>query len=430
MNAVTKRALCVGAAAVMSLSASSCELIDYDIIEEQHTAVSRPVVIDFSWWGNEERSDYTVRGINEYERKEQNLDIRPMVSDFTGYKENLDALFACKKEPDIMMINSAWLPEYSPDGEGFCDLSLYADEIALSNFSDTELSYGTVNGNLNALPVSLNAMSFYYNRQLLNKYGLSVPETWDDLFHCAEVLAPDGIFTLESSDRHYWKMLIAHEEQYTGREAFGENGFINVDVISMMTFYKQLIEKRVVPMKDFDRNDFLGGRTAGVMLWVSDAQYYVTPIEESGGEAIVGGYPHMAMNKRFGWYVKPTSLYAISRNSQNPREAARFLNYLMNDSHMAELQGTEKGVPLSRSALETLEGNNMLMGVPYQASQMIDQNAGLLKLMAPEMEDLDRVSCFFEYFDMFYYGQMAVDEAAEEFLRQYPFTGSSGGGRQ
>ncbi|MCR5123452.1 MAG: ABC transporter substrate-binding protein [Ruminococcus sp.] len=420
-----KKALSVILAAAFCFTASSCRqltnMIGDNVSEEQHKEISRPVVLGFSWWGNEIRSDYTIRGINEYEQREPGVDIRPTASDFTGYKENLDSLIVCRKEPDIMVINSAWLPEYSPDGEGFCNLYDYADKIDLSNFSETELSYGTVNGKLNALPVSLNAVTFYYNRYLLNGYGLSVPKTWDDLFACAEELSKHDIYTLGSTGRHYWKMLIAHEEQISGKEAFSADGFGVQNVVSMMEFYKQLLDRGVIMRKDFDRSDFIDGRTAGALLWVSDAQYNISPITEKGGTAVIGTYLTTEAPQRFGWYVKPTNLYAISKYSENPAEAASFLNYLMNDSRMAELQGTEKGVPLSKSALETLEAKNLLRGVPYQASQMIEQNAAKLELMPAKMEDLDMVNCFFEQFDLYYYGQKTVTSAAYGFLDKYSF---------
>lgn len=423
MKRYIRKALPAAVAAALCLSAASCTFQDKILKrKDQHIEISRPAVISFSWWGSEIRSDYTIQGIREYESRVPEVDIRGMTSDLTGYKENLDALIAGNKEPDIIMLNSSWLPEYSPDGNGFCDLNQFSDVIDLSNFSVTELSYGTVDGKLNALPVSLNAMSFYYNRRMLNSYGLTAPQTWDDLFKCAEVLSKDEKYVLISSSRHYWKMLIAREEQITGKASFGSEGFGEDNVISMMLFYKQLLDKKVIPFKEYDRSDFLNGKALGEMLWVSDAQYYAAPLEDKGSEVMVGEYLRMKTNRRFGWYVKPTSLYAISRNSEHPREAAKFLNFLMNDSTMTELQGTEKGVPLSRSALEVLEAKSMLTGIPYQASKMVEDNSDRLELMPTQLEDPDRVNAFFEYFDLFYYGKISVYEAAESFVKKYPFT--------
>ena len=414
-----KRALCLLCAAVTGLCASACGAPGSAV---KHIPIELPTRVSLSWWGNELRSDYTVQGIKEYEQSHKDIDVVPYTGDFSGYKETLDTLMSCNKEPDIVMINSAWLPEYSPDGEGFADLYEYSDELKLSNFSDKELSYGTMNGKLNALPIALNAVTFYYNKAILDRYGLQVPKTWDDFFTCAKAMSADGIYPLVSSYKHYWKMLIAREEQLTGREAFGsENPFTEENAASMFEFFKRLNDEKVIPPQEYEKTDFLEGHVACALLWVSDGQYYISPLAEEGGEVVIGEYPLEDGCKRFGWYVKPTSLYAISKNAEHPREAAELLNYLMNDSRMAELQGTEKGIPLSRSALETLGGRQMLSGVTYEAATKLNDNADSFSLMPPLLEDNERVNKFFEYFELYYYGRMTAEDAAAAFVAKYPF---------
>ena len=414
-----KRLVCALCAAAVGIAASSCGKNEPEI---QHIPIELPTRVSVSWWGNELRSDYTFQGIREYEQKHKDIDIVPNTGDFTGYKENLDTLMSCGKEPDIVMINSAWLPEYSPEGEGFADLYEYSDILKLSNFSEKELSYGTMNGRLNALPIALNAVTFYYNKGLLDSYGLQVPTTWEDFFDCAKAMSADGKYPLVSSYKHYWKMLIAREEQLTGREAFGsENWFTEENVASMFEFFKRLSDEKVIPPNEYEKSDFLDEKVACAVLWVSDGQFYVSPLAEEGGEVVIGDYPVEQDYKRYGWYLKPTSLYAISKNSRHPKEAAEFLDYLMNDSRMAELQGTEKGIPLSRSALETLGGRQMLSGVTYEAATKLNDSSDSFSLMPPLLEDNERINRFFEYYELYYYGRMTARDAAEIFVSKYPF---------
>ena len=420
VSSVMKRTVCVLCAAVTGLCASSCAL---DSTEVQHIPIVMPTRLTVSWWGNELRSDYTIKGIKEYEQRKSDIDIIPCSNDFSGYKETLDSLMRCRKEADILMINSAWLPEYSPDGEGFLDLNEYSNLISLSNFDEKELSYGTMNGKLNALPIALNSVTFYFNKQMLDSYDLTVPQTWDDLFSCAEVLSKDGIYTIESSYKHYWKMLIAREEQLTGKEVFGDrNYFTEENVVSMFEFFKRLQDEKVIPEEEYAKPDFLEGKTAGAALWVSEAEYYVTPLEKSGGVVSIGEYLTEPGAKRFGWYVKPTSLLAVSKNSEHPEDAVKLLDYLMNDSRMAELQGTEKGIPLSRSALETLESKGLLTGLTYEAATALNDKADMFDLMPPLLEDNARVNKFFEYYELYYYERMSVKDAARAFVTQYPFS--------
>ena len=45
-----------------------------------------------------------------------------------------------------------------------------------------------------------------------------------------------------------------------------------------------------------------------------------------------------------------------------------------------------------------------------------------MELMAPELEDTARIEDFFRLFDLWYYGQTELDEAAETFVADYPFS--------
>ncbi len=400
---------------MLTLLLTGCTPEDDDL----HSQIELPEKISFSWWGSELRSDYTMDGIEIFEKENEGISVRPYPNEFTGYKENLDALMMSGNEYDVIQINSSWIDEYSPDGSGFYDLNELSDIIHLNNFSDVELSYGTRGGKLNAIPISLNAQTFYYNKTLLDDYGLTVPETWNDLFACAEVLKQNGILLLDASAKSHWLTLIAHEEQLTGKKAFGS--FDTENVKSMFEFEAKLIDSGVLSRKEYVREDFLDKKTAGVILWVSDAQFYVEPVNELGGSVEIGNYVTIPNCERLGWYVKPTSLYAISRTTKHPEEAAKLVDFLLNSDKMAVLQGTEKGVPLSRSALETLDGQLMLTGVSYDASMKINEQNDI-ELMDQELEETARIDEFFRLFDLWYYGKMPLDEAALAFVNQYPFT--------
>lgn len=416
MKKVSQRAAAAAVSVAVMLTTCSCSA------NETRVPIERPQTISFSWWGNDTRSNYTVAALEEFEQKNPGIDVVPSCGDFTGYKENLDALFSCGKESDIIQINYGWLKDYSPDGEGFYDLGELSDAIGLENFTEEQLSYGTVDGKLNAIPISLNAVTFYYNQNIFDEYGLELPKTWDDLFTCAETLSKHGIYTLETADVYCWLMLTAREEQISGKAVFDENGeygFDEQNVISMMEFYKSLIDGGVMPPygEPYSKENYVEGSAAGQLLWISDAQYYVAPLDESGaGKTAVGDYLTAGDCARSGWYIKPTSLYAVSKNTSDPELTAKLLNFLLNDPVMAELQGIEKGIPLSSSALETLSANDMLSGVPYEASRQVSQTDIELSLMPSELENSDTYKAFFEQFGLYFYGRVSAEQAALDFL--------------
>ncbi|MBR1724834.1 MAG: carbohydrate ABC transporter substrate-binding protein [Ruminococcus sp.] len=406
-------------AAVMTLSSCSFK---HMIVMQSRRDISVPTTISFSWWGSEARNSYTLEGIRTFEKDyDSRLEVHSFPYDFEGYKSNLDALVRSGKEYDIMQLNSSWVQSLTQDYDALYDLNELSDYIELSNFSDEQLSYCTVDGKLCGLPTSLNALTFYHNTLLYANYELNPPTTWDELFAAAEVMSPDGVYVLESNVKHYWIMSIAHEEQLTGRSAFGD-GFDAENVVSMMEFYKSLRDEKVIPTETYTKELFFEGGCASEVMWVSDAEFYAEPLNSQGGLLQVGSCLKSDDQKRTGWYVKPNQVYSIKKSTEHPEEAAQLLNFLVNDSRMAKLQGTEKGIPLSSSALEVLEANNMLNGASYEAGKLINDNISSYELMPAQLEETERYEAFFEQFTLFDSGEKTAQQAAEDFVAEYPFT--------
>ncbi len=86
-----------------------------------------------------------------------------------------------------MQINWPWFPIFSRTGDGFYDINTLSDTFDLSQYPAKELKSTTINGKLNAIPISLNVPGFYYNTETWKKAGLAFPKNWDDLFAAGKV---------------------------------------------------------------------------------------------------------------------------------------------------------------------------------------------------------------------------------------------------
>jgi oligogalacturonide transport system substrate-binding protein len=319
--------------------------------------------------------------------------------------------------PDVMQINYSWLSEYSPDGEGFYDINTLSDYIDLSNYKDIELSYGTVNGKLNALPIAFNSETVYYNKDVFDKYGLDLPKTWDDYFAAAKVMSKDGVYPMAMGEKAMFFFLLSYFEQTTGNSACDENGNLILtrdDIKYMLTFYKRLFdEKVIIPVDRYNINYFLTLKAAGVVGWVSDANSYCSTLVESGADIVVGSYPVAEGAKKLGWYIKPATLYAISKTTEEPVAAAKLLNFLLNSTEMAELQKTEKGIPISDTAQQYLVDNNLLDGLVYEANNQMSDNQEKMSVMAPVLEQENVYISFKDDATYYLYGKKSLDEVTE-----------------
>ncbi|MBD5158884.1 MAG: carbohydrate ABC transporter substrate-binding protein, partial [Ruminococcus sp.] len=228
------------------------------------------------------------------------------------------------------------------------------ENFDISNFSGDVLEYGIKNDRLNAIPIAMNAETVYINKDIYDKYGLDTPQTWDDLFNSADIMKKDGIYAMSGASKSIWLYLIAHTEQVTGKRIIKNNklNFKAKDFQNMIEFYKELVDRSVIPQLEYyDSKEISKGTYAGSIAWVSDATNYFGTMIEDGVNIITADYTTLdGNNVGEGWYAKPATMYAVSKNTQHPEEAGLLLDFLMNSPEMAELQGVEKGIPLSNSA--------------------------------------------------------------------------------
>ncbi len=336
----------------------------------------QPTEIVFSWWGNDSRHEYTIRAIRRFEKSHPKIKVSLKYSNWVGYSERIRMEMMSNTEADVMQINYPWLQEYSPDGNRFFDLYKDRGDINLVSFTEEEEEMGTIDGKLNALPISLNTPAFYWNQTLLSSHGLEVPATWEDLFAMAKVLSRENIYCISTEPQFVWFLCTAYAEQQSGHKLLGEEGellFAQEDLALMMEFYQRLIDEGVLmPVDTFDKYDLAKQVTAGAVGWTNSAEAYCEEAVAEGFEMVVGKQLASSDAKRSGWYYKPTVLYAVSANTEHPKESVLLLNFLLNNREMTLEQKLEKGVPVSNAARKTLEENNLLTGLPYEAFLELD----------------------------------------------------------
>ena len=266
-----KRLLAALTASVMMML-TACG--DEAVVHEQNETVE----ITLSWWGNDLRTEYTLKAISKFEEKYPYIKVKSSYSEWSGYEARSKVQMMSNTEADVMQINAGWLPQYSKDGSGYYDIDKLKEYVDLTNFPEEILEYGRRGGVLNAIPIAMNAETVYINKTVYEKYGLSVPTTWNELFEAAKVMSPDGVYPMSGADKSLWLYMIAYTEQQNGKHFFDENGaitFDKADLKMMIEFYCRLVKENVIPkMEDYQRLNIDRGVYAGTIAWVSDAMNY------------------------------------------------------------------------------------------------------------------------------------------------------------
>ncbi len=396
----------------------------YSSREQEESAVQdrSQATVDFSWWGNDVRHQYTLDGLDIFEQKHPEIKVNAMYGVWDGYEKRYQIYMKSQTNADVMQINYAWLDTYSPDGNGYYDLRELDDIIDLSNFSAQDLAVGTQGGKLNALPIAYNCTTFYYNQDLYDQYGLEIPKSWDDLFAAAKVMQKDGVYPLGMVTKHAFMCMLAWYEQTSGEAMFTKEGKLHIQesgAEQMLDFLAKLIDEKVIPPIDqFSADDFFTERVAGTACWASDEQRYCAPLVESGKHVVLGDFLMTDTPKRFGWYIKPATMYAIGANTDHPQAAAELINYLLNASDMALLQGTEKGTPVSQVAREALVESGALDDLAVATNDRMRENEENMEIMLPVMENTEVLNVFKNQLDRYIYAVNDLQQCAKTFVRE------------
>jgi len=376
--------------------------------------------IQFSWWGNDSRVEYTLKGIELFESENPLVKIEPKFDSWSKYEKDFEAAFESGECADVMQINFDWLDKYSPDGNGFYDINTLSEYVDLYNYTLKDLAYGTVSGKLNAIPIAFNTAIPVFDKSFFDKNSLKIPSTWDELFSLARVLKQSDRYVFTLSNRHLLFLAIAWFEQSYSKKVFLMNGKLNVseeELGLIFDFVRRLVQEHVVysPTRGFKISALREQKIVGALLWCNEISLFVKEVESLGGSAVLGNFITTSGAKESGWYLKPASMYAIKKDCKNPEAAAKFLNFLVNNQEFALLQKNDKGVPVSNKTLTTLMENNQLESLQYFALLKIRFNRGSINPMLPVMEDNAVIKAFaksaFDYAE----GKVSKSDAVNAF---------------
>ena len=111
-----------------------------------------------------------------------------------------------------------------------------------------------------------------------------------------------------------------------------------------------------------DKNaKWINGKYAGIYTWDSSAKKMADALVESvdkpGQEMVIGDF--IKFGDYNGGFTKIAQAFAVPSTCEHPKEAAMLINFLLNDPEGAEICGTERGIPCSKTAVTLLNDKNI-----------------------------------------------------------------------
>lgn len=324
-----------------------------------------PIELRFNWWGGDARNEKTLNAIQKFEEKYPNIKVTAEYESFSGHEEKLALAIKSGNAPDVMQLDYTWVNDYSPNGDNFYDLNRLSHIIDLSNFDESSLQTFTMNGKLQALPVSRTGRAFGWNIKTFEEIGIDYPTTGEELLAAGQAFKAYGedyypLLLLDLDRAFFLRYYI--ESKYD--KNWIEDGQFNVtkeELTDGFDYLKTLEENHVIPTDEKLAGDgaenietnanWIAGKYAGIYLYDTSLRNKFKAVTDS--DYAVGDY--IALGDYHGSELKSSMEFAISANTQHPAEAAALMQFLLADPDAVQTLGTDRGIPANKAAIEALD---------------------------------------------------------------------------
>lgn len=364
-----------------------------------------PVTLRFSWWGNDDRHERTLKVIEMYQEKHPNITIEP---EYRGKseREKVATELGSGTCADIVQLNPPWMGDFVANGDFFVDLGQYGFDVEGFDKNLIE-DYCTYNGTLITLPSGLNARTYLMNKTKLDEMGIACDMdtkwTWDDVVSIGKTvheknadmyfLNADKVDLVEFVMRPY---IIQKTGKFLIDDSY-ELGFAKEDLKEALEYISKLYTEGVVlPASEgntflnavWTNPDWINGNLTSELSWTS---LMAGAISDSQDTYVTTTLPVRADAVDTSIVVKPSQLYAVVKTSEHPAEAADFLNFLLTDEEAGKVLGDSRGVPPYKAVQDVCMNEGILDEKIIIATQYAQENAGLYENTASTNAEITAV---------------------------------------
>lgn len=258
-----------------------------------------------------------VRGlIDEYKKNNPNVELDAQAIPVDGYRQRLSTVAAGNEMPDLFFVYAGSHSQEFYDAGLLQPITPLAEENPdwKANFMDGAFDrFEFEEGEIFSAPIGLSATSFlYYNKDLFDKHGVTVPTTWTELMTAIKTFNDNGITPIALGNKAPWvaqsTILGSLADRVTGTDWFmkavkGEASFTDQVFIDALGKFKELVDNKAFQegANSIDNTQaeqyFIQGNAAMMIsgawtltnLAASATEEQMAPIEVTTMPAIEGG---------------------------------------------------------------------------------------------------------------------------------------------
>jgi multiple sugar transport system substrate-binding protein len=270
-----------------------------------------------------------------------------------GTYQNMFNALKAGTEPDLAQVEFDMLPSFRLQ-QGLRDISKCLEPKAGDQFIDFAWDQATFGGEgVYAIPQDTGPMAMYYRKDLFEKYGVDVPQTWEEFRTVAEEVhrQDPSVYLTHFPQRDVaWFTGLAWQNGASWFTIDGDTWLVSLgdDATSEVAGYWQdlLARDLVTPLQGFSTPWTKALADGKVLTWVSAVwgnTTLSTNVPSTAGKWAVAPMPRWEADEpsAANWGGSTT---AVLRGSDHPHEAAAFALWLNTDPESLEVLNRNGGL--------------------------------------------------------------------------------------
>ncbi|MFC4600140.1 ABC transporter substrate-binding protein [Cohnella hongkongensis] len=386
------------------------------------------VKLRFAWWGNDPRHQATLEALGKYMELHPHVKIEAEYMGFDGYVKKLATQFAGRAAPDVFQYGNAFSDQL---GDFVYDLQEVRNLIDLSTFPESTIRDSAMwRDKMTLIPAGIIAAATIYNADFFDKYGIphDTVWTWDNLLEIGAKVHEQnsGAYLITADSDVIDKLiLVPYITQKSGELWVNDDYTMNVTEEQLTEAYTYLMElyERGVLEPFGDSTAFVGkmeqnpkwvkGEIGMLFDYVAAYEKYAAAISEA--TIAVGPFPMHADAVQSANPLVTSNGFAVNKDSEYKEEAAKLINWLVNDPEAAVILGTHRGTPASSSALQAITEAGVLNPQVKLGIELATQHESLPLTPLSDSPNVRVVHA--ESVQKVIYGRSTPQEASAEAIR-------------
>ncbi|MCY1153364.1 MAG: sugar ABC transporter substrate-binding protein [Sphaerochaetaceae bacterium] len=337
------------------------------------------------WSTTPQEKEYVQSRIDLFEAENPNVKVEWEIL-ANEYNETLQIQIASGKGPDVFYLDASWASMFI-ENYALSPIDYYISQSTIDGFYPSTLDAFRDDSNLYGLAKDMNTLVLYYDELAFEKYGMSVPTTWDELLETSKTFAAmdeyEAGIVLRTDFARFYPFILQNGGSILDED--GNPNWTDKAVVDAFDYYfNDLIGSGAAKTnKDFNGENEGALTTKKVPMMISGG--WATAYLNENGKDIEWKMTKLPKGKSEKT-VLFTVAYVMNKNANDQELAASFIDFMTSEKSQRMVVDSGLAVPTRQAVADYyIEKNPTLGANPEQAKNAKVYNLGV---HTPKIADL------------------------------------------